>query len=468
MARYSDQYYKNILAKLLRLSLTNTEPAKELIEQMFDDDEFKNQAISLCESYMKPKYRESTLISKSIDVRALPALVKICKRDKLGIIPLDFTGEENHIYSNGDKINVLILSLQSEEFERAALEACAVSGVADEMLRKYADIFAKDLKDKNPMVEITGLSEMEYESMKKQIQKLPQSLQFTLFPKKQENGKINVGFFYQSDVITLKKGKKTEKSGPYLIPKIAAVMLACSLLDDPKVDKEYDEKMKKNKVIMNMILDMFNEDDKFYLVPAIINKDNLFNVFMDKAVYYDFDTNTVPDYEEYENYVESKMNGLNHTLMLLTQEEYELYQNEITINPKTISFYKKAPIPEYMPPDLMRGKKISERLIDILNRKREQIMLASDDHNGKNLINIENFISGTVNEMIMREDEDYSDWLENEEILDGKELELLHDLDEKYTIGYVYEDHDKVSELIRNERDNISIEKSKETEERER
>ena len=68
----------------------------------------------------------------------------------------------------------------------------------------------------------------------------------------------------------------------------------------------------------------------------------------------------------------------------------------------------------------------------------------------------------------MREDEDYSDWLENEEILDGKELELLHDLDEKYTIGYVYEDHDKVSELIRNERDNISIEKSKETEERER
>ena len=95
-------------------------------------------------------------------------------------------------------------------------------------------------------------------------------------------------------------------------------------------------------------------------------------------------------------------------------------------------------------------------------------MLASDDHNGKNLINIENFISGTVNEMIMREDEDYSDWLENEEILDGKELELLHDLDEKYTIGYVYEDHDKVSELIRNERDNISIEKSKETEERER
>ena len=57
----------------------------------------------------------------------------------------------------------------------------------------------------------------------------------------------------------------------------------------------------------------------------------------------------------------------------------------------------------------MRGKQISERLIDILNRKREQVMLMSDDFNGKNLMNIENYISGSVQEIIMREDEDYTD-----------------------------------------------------------
>ena len=127
MGKFNDDYYKNILARLLRLSLTNTEPAKELITQMFDDEEFKSQAVCLCEAYMKPKYRESVLIAKTIDIRALSALVRICKRDKLGIIPLDFTGEENRVYENGDKINVLILSLQEEEFEKAAVRGlCGV------------------------------------------------------------------------------------------------------------------------------------------------------------------------------------------------------------------------------------------------------------------------------------------------------------------------------------------------------
>ena len=88
MGTHNDDYYKSILARLLRISLTNTGPAKELIEQMFDDDEFKEQAVRLCTAYMKPEYRESVLISKTIDVRALSALMKICKRDKLSDRPL--------------------------------------------------------------------------------------------------------------------------------------------------------------------------------------------------------------------------------------------------------------------------------------------------------------------------------------------------------------------------------------------
>lgn len=457
MGKFNDEYYKNILARLLRLSLTNTEPAKELITQMFDDEEFKSQAVCLCEAYMKPKYRESVLIAKTIDIRALSALVRICKRDKLGIIPLDFTGEENRVYENGDKINVLILSLQEEEFEKAALEACAVSGVADEILRKYADLFARGLKEENPMVEIEGVSESVYASMKEQIHNLPPSLQFTLFPKKTGNGKIDVGFFYKTDIINLKRGKITEKAGPYVIPKIASIVLACSLLENPEFDKEYEEKMKKNKEIMSQILEMFYDADSIYLIPATVGKDNLFNVFMDKSIYYDFNGNDCPDYESFEEFVTSKMSGLNHTLIPMTEQEYKQYKNEITLNPKLLSFYKRTPVPEYMPPETMRGKQISERLIDILNRKREQVMLMSDDFNGKNLMNIENYISGSVQEIIMREDEDYTDWLENDEIVDRKELDLLRELDEKYKVSFAYEDHDKVSELIQAERSNIKI-----------
>ena len=208
---------------------------------------------------------------------------------------------------------------------------------------------------------------------------------------------------------------------------------------------------------MSQILEMFYDADSIYLIPATVGKDSLFNVFMDKSIYYDFNGNDCPDYESFEGFVTSKMSGLNHTLIPMTEQEYKQYKNEITLNPKLLSFYKRTPVPEYMPPETMRGKQISERLIDILNRKREQVMLMSDDFNGKNLMNIENYISGSVQEIIMREDEDYTDWLENDEIVDRKEMDLLRELDEKYKVSFAYEDHDKVSELIQAERSNIKI-----------
>lgn len=456
MAKYNDDYYKNILAKLLRMSLTNTEPAKALIEDMFEDDDFKDQAICLCEAYMKPEYRESTLISKTIDVRALPALVRICRRDKLGIIPLDFTGEDDRIYENGDKINVLVLSMQVREFERAALEACAVSGVADEILRKYADAFAKKIQNENPMMQIEGVSEAVYNGIKREMEKLPPSLRFTLFPDRKDDGKIDVGFFLQTEQVMVNNGKRTEKNGPYMIPKIASVLLACSLLENPDLDMEYEESEKKKKELLNAILEFYyGTDEPFFIVPATVGRDGSLNVFMDRNVYYDVNEPGCPDYLEYNEFVNSKMSGFNHTAVVMTEKEFSKFRKEVTILPKMLSFYKKAPAPEYMPPEKMRGKEISERMIDVLNRKREQILLVTDDFNGKNMTNIENYISGTVHEIVMREDEDYTDWLEKDEILDGKEMELLSDLEEVYNLSYVYDGHDKVSELINAERQEL-------------
>lgn len=462
MGTFSNDYYKSILARLLRISLTNTEPAKELIEQMFDDAQFREQAICLCTAYMKPEYRESVLISKTIDIRALSSLVKICKREKLGIIPLDFSGEESRVYENGDKINVLILSLQETDFEKAALEACAVSGVADEIIRKYADVFAIKLKNENPLLEIKGVSKPIFKSMKRQINKLPYAFRFTLFPEKTNDGKMNVGFFTKTEVVTLSKGKITKKNGPYLIPKIASIVLACSLLENPEYDKAYEEKMKKNKEIMNSIMEIFyGNEDPFYLVPATIGKEGLLQVFMDKCVRYDFNDVTCPDYLEFSDFVRLKMSGLNHTLIPMTEQEYNIYQSEVTINHKSITFYKTSPSPEYTPPESMRDKQISERLIDILNRKREQILLISDDFNGQNLTDLENYITSTVHEIVVREDEDYTDWLEKDEILDGKEMALLSELEKAYSISYAYEDHDKVTELINVERQKLESFRSK-------
>lgn len=470
MPKYSDDYYKNILARLLRLSLTNTEPAKELIEQMFDDEDFKEQARNLGDAYMKSKYRKSTLISKTIDVRALSSLVKICKKRKLGIIPLDFNGEEDHVYENGDKINVLILSLQEEEFDEAALEACAVSGVADEIIRKYADIFAKPLNDENAMMEIKNVDPSVYESMQKQMQKLPYFLRFTMFPDTKENGKVDVGFFTKTKEVNISKGKKVEKNGPYLIPKIASVLLACSLLDDPEHDEAYKEDMKQNKELLNAILGMYYEyeDDAFYLVPAIIKGDGMLSVFMDQNEIYDINSSECPEYVDFQKFVSDKTSGLNHTVVPMTEAEFHKYKNEVVINPNSLSFYEKHGAPAYINPDVMRNSQISEQLIDVLNRKREQVLLMSDDFNGRNLGNLENYIAGSVHEIIMREDEDFSDWLEQEEIRDGKESWLLSKLEDSYQLSYAYDGHDRVSELIEAERQELGISKAIEEHEEER
>lgn len=164
MNKLNDSELRNILSKLLIRSLSNPEPAKEIVDQALDDDEFKNQVSLLCQAYLKPDYRNSTLISKSVDIRALKSLIEICKRESVGIIPIDFSGDSGRIYGKNDKISVLVLSGQLNEFNRLLLEACAVSGAAEEINREDAELFAKALKDNNPMLEIKGVRKAIYEN----------------------------------------------------------------------------------------------------------------------------------------------------------------------------------------------------------------------------------------------------------------------------------------------------------------
>ena len=68
----------------------------------------------------------------------------------------------------------------------------------------------------------------------------------------------------------------------------------------------------------------------------------------------------------------------------------------------------------------------------------------SDDFNGMNLTNLENYIVASVHEMSLEEDEDFTDWLEIDEKVDTREMELLSDLEQAYSHGVSYESHDKV------------------------
>lgn len=455
MENLTDSQCKKVIKKLLKVSLTNAEPVEELISEMFDDDEMKNMVSTLCNSYMTPKYMDSTLVTRSIDVRAVNALLSICKRDNLGIIPLDFNGEEKEIYEEGDKINILFLSKQKELIDKAILEAISVSGTADAIKRKYVNFIKDNLKINNPMFEISGVNEDTYKAMLATIKKLPYPLKFTLFPEKEASGKLNIGFLTSTEPVVMMKEKRIEKEGPYYIPKIISVVLAAALLRNPVLEAEYEKMKKEDEIRLKNIEDLyFSSDVPYYLVPAITNKNDYINIFMDKAVFVDFNNKDI-DYEEINKIVEQMSNGLNHTVVPMTEKEYQIYKNEVMISSKDVLFYENNRPKEYIEPEKMQETQISERLIDMLNRKREQLLLMSDDMNGRNLMNLDNYIAGTVMEMIMREDEDYTDYIENEEILDNKEAALIAKLESLYTIRSAFEEHDKVSELINAERSNL-------------
>jgi hypothetical protein len=451
MAKLNDSELKNILSKLLMKSLSNSEPAKEIVEQAMNDDDFKEQVTLLCEAYIKPEFRESKLVANSVDVRALPSLVDICKREQIGIIPIDFSGEDDRVYNKNDKISVLVLSSQLQDFNKNLLEANAVSGAALEMNRKTAEIFAKNLKDSNPMLEIRGIKKKTYEAMKNNMGKLPYEMRFTLFPDQVEKNKLNIGFFTKTQPIIINRGHLKEMEGPYAIPKIASVLLASALLEKPDLEKKYEKIKKRNLELMQDIYDMYyDSEEPYYLVPATVGKD-VYNVFMDQAYYVDYYDKSI-DVNIVDSFINSRFNGLNHTIIPMTMNEFEQYKNEIVVSPQEINFYSDRPTPIFAEPEKMIDKDLSETLIDMLNRKREQLMLLSDDFNGQNLTSLEDYIVGSVHEMIVREDEDYSQWLQMDEKMDTREMELLSELEESYSMVAVYESHDKVSELINNER----------------
>lgn len=454
-----DRQYMNILARLLRKSLTNTQPAKELIEQMFNDDDFKKRALLLCDTYLNNEYVDSKLNAKAINVKAITALMRICDRENIGIIPLDFSGNEETIYSDGDKINVLFLSGQETQFNECVLEAYGLTGTVPEMPFKYADSFGKKIKDDNPMLSIQNVDKETYDAMKKNMDKLAVSTRFTMFPKGNEEGKIDVSFFSKTEPLDVNKGMKTETEGPYSIPKVASVLLASAILEKGRSDKEYEESKKIKRELTEDLLNMYFESDyPLYLVPAIIGNDDFYSIFPYDSILIDFESPDNPEYEEVNSFLNNKLTGINSTLVPMTITEFIKHKNEVTINPKEISYYKGKDLQPYISSEKAKEQQISESLIDILNRKREQVLLMSDDFNGKNLINLDNYIAGTVHEIIMREDEDYTDILEKEEILDSKESDLISKL-ESYPLTKAFEPHDPVSQMIEAERQSLQAQR---------
>lgn len=445
--------YKNILVKLLKISVSDSDAVRSIIDQLFDDEDFEKQAENICQAYIKPEYRNSTLKTKPVSVQALKELIKICKREKIGIIPFDILStdeDEEKEYDRNDKITVFYLSLQESLFNECLLEAYAKTGAVVDIKRDYMQDIFKKVGSTNAVLEINGVSAKTYEGMKKKMEDLPDILKFTMFPKMTKDGKVDVGFFTKTSDCTLLKHGIPEKTGPYVIPKIASVLLASSLLEEDMDKEEYEKEEEKKRKLEQEIVDWYYEADDFYAVPAKIIEDGRYEIFPEEVISID-ESETSKDGSEYEALVESYMKHPNTIVIPMTPNEYEKFNSEHFVSESEIEFIKGREQLKYQDIEKSSAFSLAERLINILNKKREQIMLASDDFNSKNLENLENYISGSVQEFIVREDADYSDVAADKEEIET-ELKLLNKLDKNYTMSYVEEGHDKVTELIDNER----------------
>ena len=439
--KHSEQNYKNTLTKILRSSLSDVTFIKEILEQMFEDDALKEQGKLWCRSYQSLS-GNTKLVSRSIDIRAVNALVKICKREGLGIMLADFSGKETESFHSGEKIFVFYLSGEEKKFQKALIEALVLSGTIKELKRETAEAVLNTHDKENPIFEIKGISNEDYRRMKQELDYFPEDMKITLMPKKNENGKLDIGFYRKTE----EKIKAGGKKDVYSTLKLVSILMACAFLTKD-VREEERKKKKENEKIVEALLNLYyNTSEAFYLIPGRITKENQFNPDWKQK-------ECIDDKLSYEEFVDIILNSskkINEIQIPMTRNEYEIYQGRSHLQASEISFYKDGS-PKYIRTEQAASIVIEEKLIDQLNKKREQLLLMSDDFNGNNLENLANYIGGTVQEFLIREDEDYTDWLEEDELFCKTERELLHKLNE-YTIEYAYENYDKVTELINEEK----------------
>lgn len=438
-------YYKKILAKLLSNSVINANETQNLIESMFEDEVFSIYAQKICDDYLKKENSNAKLMVKTISTIALPTLLKIADREEIGLIPL-ILKDEYDIEEDTSNTNILFLSTQENKVNLCFLEALSLTGVKDSLKMELADIFAKKIQKQNPLIKMTLNNDSDYAKIKKAIRKFPLEMRFTLFPSRNENGKLDIAFFTKTEEFLFQNKKQIEKRGPYLIPKLLSVALACSLLENQDLDEKYEEiKEEKRKFKEELLRFYCEQEEPFILVPCILRNKNEMDIFMDSKV--EINAENI-DYFEFSEKINQSLSGLNQTLIPFTKDEIEMFKNDVIINKNQIEFLKEAKLFSYAEPEVMKNKDISEKLIDIINRKRELIMCYSTDFNGNNFTNIEDYVYGSIQEMILREDHEYFEYMDQQSLTNQKEAELLNQLKNNYEIKPVYIETDGISKEI--------------------
>lgn len=205
--------------------------------------DFYNEGLEQ-QSRLKPGEKLG-ILSYEIQPQYAKQLMDICEREKIAFMNVKLNTSNLLDYGNNEHRmtdSVLIYTTQQKEFYQAIAEAKARSGYEQEMSMEIAEGFSEKIKNINPMLQIKEMPIEKYIALRQDIQKLPQDMRFTLFPRTYEkNGQtvVDVGFLSKTEKLYNKRGNVYKEPKTYDIPEVVKGLLAKQrVLEMNAVDKD--------------------------------------------------------------------------------------------------------------------------------------------------------------------------------------------------------------------------------------
>lgn len=180
------------------------------------------------------KGEELKIFSYTINPQYAKQLYEICKRDHISNVKVQLNTFDLEMDGKGDNIKtsqdcVWIYSTQQKQFNMAVAEAKARSGYEQEIsfdLIKNLHIPVNQIN--NPVLGIKDMPLGDYLQLRQDIQKLPEEMRFTLFPKMKEiDGEkfVDVGFFSKTERKYDRRGIYYEDAKEYYIPDLVKTLI---------------------------------------------------------------------------------------------------------------------------------------------------------------------------------------------------------------------------------------------------
>ena len=362
---HDENYYKNIMAKILNRSLENNPLlAKELIIAMFEDPDIAKRAELICEASKKEQYKNSIIVIKSVKINAMTLLKKICNREKIGFIPIFFRETGQKIMKSGERVNVLILSKQESEFNQAYLEALIMSGDMASADSTYLSKLENTYK-KIPIIKLQNVNKDMKERIVNEIKKLPPMMKYCIFSDKHDQETIS--FFSQTQEMKIQTEDGLYTTGPYPTLDILCLILLRSFLPE-KETAEFIRMERYNQELIKTIRMELETQEKPYMIPCKVNSDlSISPEFKNVIEYKEEDLDIIIED------IKKRLKVPNLTFVVMPEKEYLKLriskEGKDNIDLRKDEFYKDRNIPIYIDPEIAAKdaflQKIREELEEI-------------------------------------------------------------------------------------------------------